>query len=437
MEEWKEYKISEVIDEISMGPFGSNIKVDNFIDSGVPVLNGSNLQGFKLNENSFNYVSQEKADSLGKANAHRGDVVITHRGTLGQIIYIPDDSKFEQYVISQSQFRLKLKKDFIRPDFFVYFFHTRLGQHRILMNASQVGVPALARPTSTFKEVCIPVPPMEKQNKVMDILHSLDDKIEVNRRINDNLEQQAQALFKSWFVDFEPFRDQPFVESELGMIPEGWKVGSFLDNIYVMPGGTPSTNVDDYWKDGTIPFFSPKDVNGVYCFETEKNITELGLNNCSSRLYPKDTLFITARGTVGKIALAGVPMAMNQSNYALAAKEGVGKFYLYLLTQTLVSTLLKKANGAVFSAITTKDFNEPNLIPANNVMDSFEVIVKPIFDKIFQTSEESRRLAELRDTLLPRLMSGELSVDGLKGQFAVSPGQRPGSKEHVSNKTAL
>ena len=171
MEEWKEYKISDVIDEISMGPFGSNIKVDNFIDFGVPVLNGSNLQGFKLNEDSFNFVSQEKADSLGKANAHRGDVVITHRGTLGQIVYIPEDSKFEQYVISQSQFRLKLKKELIRPDFLVYFFHTRLGQHRIMMNASQVGVPALARPTSTFKEVCVPVPQMEVQNKVMVILH--------------------------------------------------------------------------------------------------------------------------------------------------------------------------------------------------------------------------------------------------------------------------
>ena len=224
MEEWKEYKVAEVIEEISMGPFGSNIKVDNFIDSGVPVLNGSNLQGFKLNEDSFNYVSQEKADSLGKANAHRGDVVITHRGTLGQIIYIPEDSKYEQYVISQSQFRLKLNKEIIRPDFFVYFFHTRLGQHRILMNASQVGVPALARPTSTFKEVLVPVPPIDVQSKVMDILHSLDDKIEVNRRINDNLEQQAQALFKSWFVDFEPFRDGEFVESELGIIPKGWRV---------------------------------------------------------------------------------------------------------------------------------------------------------------------------------------------------------------------
>ena len=116
-----------------------------------------------------------------------GDIVITHRGTLGQIVYIPLDSKFERYVISQSQFRLKLNQKFIRPDFFVYFFHTRLGQHRMLVNASQVGVPALARPTYTFREVCIPIPPMEVQNKIMKILHSLDDKIELNRRINDNL----------------------------------------------------------------------------------------------------------------------------------------------------------------------------------------------------------------------------------------------------------
>ena len=126
MEEWKEYKISEIIEEIAMGPFGSNIKVDNFIDFGIPVLNGSNLQGFKLNEDSFNYVSEEKADSLGRANAFRGDVVITHRGTLGQIVYIPLDSKYERYVISQSQFRLRLNQNIIRPDFFVYFFPTRM-----------------------------------------------------------------------------------------------------------------------------------------------------------------------------------------------------------------------------------------------------------------------------------------------------------------------
>ena len=414
MEEWKEYRVAEVIEDISMGPFGSNIKRDNYVDSGVPYLNGSNLSSFKLNENSFYYVTEEKAKSLGRCVAKRGDIIVTHRGTIGQISYIPFDSKFENYLTGNSQFRLTVNNSVIRPDFFVYFFHTRLGQHRILMNASQVGVPALARPTSTFKEVLVPVPKMEVQNKIMDILHSLDDKIEVNRRINENLEQQAQALFKSWFVDFEPFKDQPFVESELGMIPQGWKVSSFIELINVMPGGTPSTGVSEYWDNATIPFFSPKDANGVYCFDTEKHISEIGLNNCSSHLYPKDTLFITARGTVGKIALAAVPMAMNQSNYALVGKEGIGKFYLYLLTKTIVTILLKKANGAVFSAITTKDFKEDIVCPPFGIISSFEKKIKPMFDKIHSLMSESRRLAELRDALLPRLMSGELKVNDLE-----------------------
>ena len=194
MKEWKIYKIADIVDEISMGPFGSNIKVENFISEGIPVLNGSNLQGYRLNEESFNYVSEEKANSLGKANAYRGDVVITHRGTLGQIIYIPYDSKYERYVISQSQFRLKLKKEIVRPDFLVYYFHTAIGQHKILMNASQVGVPALARPTSTFREVTLPIPPMDIQNKIMDILLSIDGKLTVNKQINDNLTSTVHKL---------------------------------------------------------------------------------------------------------------------------------------------------------------------------------------------------------------------------------------------------
>jgi len=429
MEEWKEYKLGEVCKSIADGDHMPPPKVN----SGIPFVTISNIVDCRLDFSNTYYVPQEYYDSLDvKRKPQQGDTIYSVVGTFGKPVYIKDNKPF---VFQRHIAILRPDESKIDPQF---LFYTLLSP-QFYRKADVMAIGAVQRTISltSLRNATIKVPPIYIQKGVVNILKSLDDKIEVNRRINDNLEQQAQALFKSWFVDFEPFRDQPFVESELGMIPEGWKVGSFLDNIYVMPGGTPSTNVDEYWKDGTIPFFSPKDANGVYCFETEKNITELGLNNCSSRLYPKDTLFITARGTVGKIALAGVPMAMNQSNYALAAKEGVGKFYLYLLTQTLVSTLLKKANGAVFSAITTKDFNEPNLIPANNVMDSFEVIVKPIFDKIFQTSEESRRLAELRDTLLPRLMSGELSVDGLKGQSAVSPGQRPGSKEHVSNKTAL
>ncbi|MEA4909164.1 MAG: restriction endonuclease subunit S [Anaerolineaceae bacterium] len=184
---YKLRKVSEVIDEIAMGPFGSNIKVDCFVPSGVPVLNGSNLSGFVLSEDSFNYVTPQKAASLNKAVASRHDVVITHRGTLGQIVYIPENSKFERYVISQSQFRLRCNPDKMLPEFMVYFFHSREGQYQLLSNSSQVGVPALARPSSTFQELQIPVPPIEDQQKIVGILTSLDAQIAVNRRINHHL----------------------------------------------------------------------------------------------------------------------------------------------------------------------------------------------------------------------------------------------------------
>lgn len=179
-------RIADLISEISMGPFGSNIKVESFVEKGIPVLNGSNLDGFALKEDSFRYVTEEKADSLGKANAHRGDVVITHRGTLGQIVFIPQDSLYDRYVISQSQFRVKCNVK-ILPEYLVYYFHTRIGQHKLLSNASQVGVPALARASTTFQTIEIEVPDLGSQRKIVGLLEVIRQKIEINSAINENL----------------------------------------------------------------------------------------------------------------------------------------------------------------------------------------------------------------------------------------------------------
>ena len=179
-------KIKDLISEISMGPFGSNIKVECFVDTGIPVLNGSNLDGYVLKENSFRYVTEEKADSLGRANAHRGDVVITHRGTLGQIVFIPKTSLHDRYVISQSQFRVRCNQR-ILPEYLVYYFHTRKGQHKLLSNASQVGVPALARASTTFQEIEIEIPAVIDQERIVGILETIRKKEEINNAINENL----------------------------------------------------------------------------------------------------------------------------------------------------------------------------------------------------------------------------------------------------------
>jgi type I restriction enzyme S subunit len=201
----------------------------------------------------------------------------------------------------------------------------------------------------------------------------------------------AQAIFKSWFVDFEP--SKPFTEV-----------------VQVLGGGTPKTGVSEYWN-GTIPFFTPKDVTTSYVLTTEKNLTESGLCNCNSKLYPVNTVFVTARGTVGKLALAGVPMAMNQSCYALVGREGFGQYYVYHLALEAVSNLQHKASGAVFDAIVTRDFDS-ELVPEPPMesIRAFEGKVSPIYETLLNNVNESARIATLRDTLLPRLMSGELSV---------------------------
>ena len=390
---YETYRVADLIDEIAMGPFGSNIKVSCFVDSGVPVLNGSNLEGFSLSEKAFRYVSKEKADSLNKANAHRGDIVITHRGTLGQIVFIPQDSRYNRYVISQSQFRVRCN-DKVLPEYLVYYFHTPIGQYKLLSNASQVGVPALARPSSTFQQIEVELPELSIQKRVVEIITTVQKKIENNQELNDNLQQQAVALFSSLY-------DRSNTEVR------------YTDLIQILGGGTPKTGEVTYWN-GNIAFFTPKDVGTPYTLITEKTITEEGLSHCNSRLYPVNTVFVTARGTVGKVGMSGVPMAMNQSCYALVGKE-IHQLLVYFYTLKAVDRLKHKASGAVFDAITTRDFESEQIRKlSDDDAKSFLCIAEPMFQKVLNNSIENLRLSILRDSLLPKLMSGEIDVSAVQ-----------------------
>ena len=390
---YETYRVADLIDEIAMGPFGSNIKVSCFVDSGVPVLNGSNLEGFSLSEKAFRYVTEEKADSLNKANAHRGDIVITHRGTLGQIVFIPQDSRYDRYVISQSQFRVRCN-DKVLPEYLVYYFHTPIGQYKLLSNASQVGVPALARPSSTFQQIEVTLPELSIQKRVVEIITTIQRKIENNQELNDNLEQQAAALFSSLYN-----RSNTEVR--------------YTDLIQILGGGTPKTGETAYWN-GNIAFFTPKDVGTPYTFITEKTITAEGLSHCNSRLYPVNTVFVTARGTVGKVGLSGIPMAMNQSCYALVGKE-THQLLVYFYTLKAVDRLKHKASGAVFDAITTRDFDSEQIMKlSDDDAKAFLCVAEPMFQEMLNNSIENLRLSTLRDFLLPKLMSGEIDVSSVQ-----------------------
>ena len=419
----KMVKIQEILKEISMGPFGSDIKVDSFVSEGTPVLNGLNLAGVKLVEDSFRYVTEEKAKTFKKAIAKRKDIVITHRGTLGQISFIPENSKFESYVISQSQFRVALKEELVDYKYFTYFFHTSEGQKRLLANKCHVGVPALAQATTNFRQVEIPLPDLPTQQKIASVLSSLDAKIELNNRINAELEAMAKTLYDYWFVqfDFPDAEGKPYKSSGGEMvwseelkreIPKGWRTGNILEVAELLGGGTPNTKQTEYWG-GNIPFFTPKDVEtGVFVVTTLQSITELGLQNCSSKLFPKGTIFITARGTVGNVNVASQNMAMNQSCYAFQGKNDINYSFLYLFVSDVVLQLKAKANGSVFDAIVSNDIRSTaSAIPPNELTQMFTKIGNNVFEKILSNKQENQQLSTLRDWLLPMLMNGQVVVE--------------------------
>ena len=180
-------QLSEVITDIAAGPFGSNLKVACFVSDGFPVVDGANLKGFKVTDNITKFVTEEKARSLHRSIAKRGDVVVTISGTIGQIAYIPHDSKHEEYLCSQRQFRVTFDTTKVYVPYLVFYFHTYEGQHKILSFANQVGVPALSQPLKNFRQITIELPTLNVQKKIANIVEALNEKIEQNESINDNL----------------------------------------------------------------------------------------------------------------------------------------------------------------------------------------------------------------------------------------------------------
>ena len=373
---YKTYKIAELIDEIAMGPFGSNIKVECFVDEGIPVLNGSNLDGFILSEKEFRYVTPEKASSLKKANAARGDVVITHRGTLGQIVYIPQTSKYKQYVISQSQFRVRCNNK-ILPEYMVYYFHTTIGQHKLLSNASQVGVPALARPSSTFQQIEIEVPSIDVQRKVVAIFGAIQDKINCSNKINDNLQQQAQAIYASMFID---------------NADPAWVQGHLSDLITVKYG-------KDHKKlaDGSYPVYGS---GGI-------------MRYVERPLYDKESVLIPRKGTLNNVMYVNQPFwSVDTMFYTEMRLPNVAKFVYHFVK---AKDLASMNAGSAVPSMTTDILNAMEVaIPSASALEEFEALVSPIYKAMQENDNQSKTLAKLRDALLPKLMSGEIDVSGIQ-----------------------
>lgn len=296
------------------------------------------------------------------------------------------------------------------PKFVFYFLQTlKLEQYN-----SGAGVPTLNR--NHLDRLDISIPPLPTQRKIASILSAYDDLIENNLRRIKLLESMAQNLYREWFVKFRfPGHEKVrFIDSPLGKIPAGWEVVNFTEIAEVLSGGTPKTTVKEYWG-GSIPFFAPKDTSEFfYVTHTEKTITEIGLKKCNSKLYQKNTVFITARGTVGKVVMPSINMAMNQSCYALRGKQRISQTFLFLATKENVDYLKKNTGGATFDTIVIDTFRRMLVIkPANDIIAEFTQLIQPEMDLIINTLKKNTTLRRTRDLLLPKLISGEVDVSKL------------------------
>lgn len=278
-----------------------------------------------------------------------------------------------------------------------------------------------------FLEMKLPIPPIEKQRAIVQEYNTIVNRIKLNEEINQKLEETAQAIYKHWFVDFEfpiskeyteavgkpelegkPYKssggEMEYNDSLEKEVPKNWEVKPFTEVVSLKGGGTPSTNIQIYWN-GNIPFFTPKDIaKSYYTTKTIKTLTPEGLANCSSKLFEKDTIFITARGTVGETSLASREMAMNQSCYAIVPNEKINPYFAHQLAKHVLNTLKNEAIGAVFKALVTRDFESKMVAePHREILLGFGNALKPIYDKILILSQQSEKLKELIDLILARM----------------------------------
>ena len=334
-----------------------------------------------------------------------GDVVFTYEATLHRYAVIPEG------------FRgcLGRRVALVRPDpnqvdshYLLYYFLSH--QWRQVVEGSIISGATVDRiPLEKFPDLPAALPSLEVQLEVASILAVYDNLIENNRRRMALLEDAARQLYREWFVRLR-FPGHEHTQIADG-VPEGWERKTAFDTLEILSGGTPKTSVPDYWN-GDIPFYTPKDaVDGVWATDAERNITELGLANCNSRLYPRETVFISARGTVGKLNMAQRPMAMSQSCYALVGKEGLSQAFVFFAMQAAVDGLKQQAVGAVFDAVIIETFRRIQLvIPDTKLLKLFDETARPILQQLENLTIQQQKLQAARDLLLPRLMSGKLAV---------------------------
>ena len=410
-EGWKEVKLGELISTKK----GNAFKSSWYQETGVPVVRVSDFTDNSISTDSIFYVDSEVAKLNSSYELDFKDIIVQTVGSwqhnpasiVGKVVRVPIELKGS--LLNQNAVKL-ITTGNVDKHFLYYRLKDETFKNHNL-NFAQGAANQASITLETIRCFKINLPPLETQRKIASILSGYDDLIENNLKRIKILEEMAQQTYEEWFVRMRfPGFETANINDETGL-PEGWEKVKCFDAMEVLSGGTPKTNVDDYWNGG-IEFFTPKDAkSGTYTNGTEKTVTELGVKKCNSKLYPKDTVFITARGTVGKLNLASKPMIMNQSCYALKGRNEVTQFFLFCAMNSTIETFKSASNGGVFNTIIVDTFKFLDfIIPNATLIGHFEHFAKPVFNSVHNLQSQNQRLREARDLLLPRLMMGIVEV---------------------------
>ena len=435
--EWPVATIGELASHddgaIAIGPFGSSMKADTYTQTGVPVVRGNNLTGRPGFFGDFVFVSEATTSRFVRCLAKPGDLVFPHRGAIGEVGLVVKQG-FDHWMLSTSMMKLRPDPKKLNSSFAFYFFRSPLGRHQLLKNASQVGTPGIGQPLASLRACELALPPLDDQLTIAGVLGPLDDKIEQNRRTARALERLARAIFRAWFVDFEPVKakaagaasfpsmPQPvfdalptrFVDSDIGPVPEGWEVKGIGDVVTTKGGGTPSTKNPEYWDGGEHCWATPKDMSRLshpVLLDTDRRITAAGVNSISSGMLPVGTVLMSSRAPVGYLAIARVPTAINQGFIAMVCDGPLPPTYVLSWALTSMDAIQAHASGTTFPEISKKNFRPlPVVVPIGDVIAAYQKTSDPLFDLLTACVKESLQLAQVRDYLLPQLLSGTVRV---------------------------
>jgi type I restriction enzyme, S subunit len=400
-EDWLAPRIETILSEISMGPFGSDITISNFVSEGIPVLSGSNVRSERLEDSFANFVTPEKAKSLKKAVARRGDIVVTHRGTLGQISYIPESSAFDCYVISQSQFRARFIENLVTPYWVALYFHSEQGAGKLLEGKGHTGVPAIAQPTKTFRHLHLPLPPLHEQEAIAESLSDADALIESLEQLIAKKRQVKQGAMQELLTGK---RRLPGFSGEW----ENTEFGSIAERI--VGGGTPSRSVTDYWN-GEIPWMTVKDFAFHNQMRTLEYITDMGLKNSASHLIPKHTLITSTRMALGKAVTFNVDVAINQDLKAIFTAKDTDTIFLYYWFELNEARIAEMGSGSTVMGISLGDLRKiPFSKPILPEQIAITTILSDMDAEIAALDAKLSKAHQIKQGMMQELLTGRIRL---------------------------